>query len=476
MRTRWLALAALTVLAASSLAGAGTERARVVLSRGGLAARNNVNLGGPPDPSGAIGRRYYLEAVNVRLALYDARSLKVLAARDAYAFWHKSNVSQLVDPFVAWDDRARRFYIVMSVNGTGDKNELLIAWSKRGSRLNLSNSWCRMAIPVGKYFEDYPKLGFSRTHILIGTNIADVATRELLGARIWALGMPDGNSCRRLPVTSFGSETQPLRRADGRLAFTPVPVIPSHPSRRGYVVAADCVYETPGEEPPTCGLHERRANQITVWHVVGVRASPQLVRDGGIDVPVFRLPRSAPQPRTPKTLDTSDTRLYQAVSAPDPTRRLPTAIWTQHTVAGPGGRSQIRWYELDPRRPRLVRRGRLADGRNWMFSGAISPTHNGRTEVLQYIVSGHKHFPELRARVLGARRARRDLTIARSLFAEKCEAKKGEPCLWGDYAEATPDPARPAVVWGSNELVGSPKHRDKYGLYWRTRNFAIRVR
>jgi hypothetical protein len=130
VRTYLLALAALTVLAVSSLAGAVTERPRVVLNRDGLSARNNVNLGVPPDPSGAIGRRYYLEAVNVRLALYDARSSKLLAARDAYAFWHRSHVSQLVDPFVAWDDRARRFYMVMSFNGTGDDNQLLFAWSK----------------------------------------------------------------------------------------------------------------------------------------------------------------------------------------------------------------------------------------------------------------------------------------------------------------------------------------------------------
>jgi hypothetical protein len=476
MRVRWLALAALTALAVSALAGAQHERARVVFNRNGLAARNNANLGIPPDPSGAIGRRYYLEAVNVRLALYDARSLRLLTSRDAYAFWHRSNTSQLVDPYVAWDDRARRFYVVMSFNGTGDNNQLLVAWSKRGRRLNLSGSWCRMSIRVGKYFEDYPKLGFSRTHILIGTNIGDLSTRELLGSRIWALGIPQGNSCSRLPVTSFGSETKPLRRADGRLAFTPVPVVPVHPSRRGEVVAADCVYEVPGEEPPTCGLHERKANQITVWHVEGGRGSPRLVRDGGIDVPVFRLPSPAPQPGSAKTLDTSDTRLYQAVSAPDPTRHLPVAVWTQHAVAGPGGRSQIRWYELDPRRLRLVRRGTVASRRNWIFSGAISPTRTGRSEVLHYVVSGHRLLPQLRAKVFLGGRPRADTTLARSSFAVKCDAKKGEPCNWGDYAEATPDPTHPSLIWGSNELVGSPKHRDKYGLYWRTRNFAFRVR
>jgi hypothetical protein len=472
-----LAPAALVaVCAASSLAG-GAVQPRVVLNREGLAARDNVNFGAVPDTSGAIGRRYYLEAVNVRLALYKAGSLKLAASRDAYAFWHRSNVSQLVDPYVVWDDQARRYYVVMIFNGTGGRNnQLLFAWSKRTSRLNLSSSWCRMSMKVGARFDDYPKIGFDRTHVLIGTNLFNEAQDESLTARIWALGKPGpGNSCARLPVKVFGTPDDPLRRADGHLAFTPVPVDPAGPSQRGYVVAADCVYEPPGEEPPPCGEHSRTANQITVWRVGGGRASPRLIREGGVDVPVYRLPTPAPQRGTRTELDTSDTRLYQAVSAPDPSRNVPESIWTQHAVAGPGGRSEIRWYELDPSGLTVIRRGTIASIHNWVFGGAVSPTRSGTSAVLHYVVSGRRILPRLLLRWRGPRtpggEMRGNLVLGRSSSAWRCGL---EACPWGDYAQATPDPRRPRVVWGSNELTGVPRKADKR-VYWRTRNVAVNV-
>src|SRR5436189_1934697 len=101
MRVGWLSLAVFAaLLVGTSLAGAASTHERVVLNRPGLAARDNKNFGAVPDVSGAIGRRYYVETVNVRFALYRAGSLKRLASRDAYAFWHVSNRSELVDPFV----------------------------------------------------------------------------------------------------------------------------------------------------------------------------------------------------------------------------------------------------------------------------------------------------------------------------------------------------------------------------------------
>lgn len=472
MLLRFFVYATVILLGAASLAGGGTERSRIVHNRPGLAVRDEAIPAGVPDTNGAIGRRYYLETVNTHFALYN-RSLRRVASREAYAFWHVSPLSrQVVDPLVVWDDGARRFYLVMIFYGRGGTNKLLFAWSKPSRRLNLSSSWCRMSMPVGTRFDDYPKLGFSRAHIVIGTNLFNQAHDDMLTARVWVLGKPrPGAGCKRLPVRKFGTPRRPLRRADGRLAFTPVPIDPVGDPRRAYVIAADCVYEQPQEEPPACGAHNRTANQLTLWHVAGSRRSPRLVRDGGIDVPVYRLPRPAPQPGTSEPIDPSDTRLYQAVSAPDPSRHSKLAIWTQHAVAGPGGRSEIRWYELDPRRLSMLRRGTIASQRNWVFSGAISPTRTGRTALLHYVESGHGLIPQLRIRVV--RPAGRDVKLADSSAPYRCDFE-GDPCPWGDYATATPDPREPSLVWGSNEVMGSlwmPA-----GPHWRTQNFAVRGR
>lgn len=482
----YVSLAALISLALFPVRATGRAdtigRAQIFrgLDRPGLAAKDNENFGVPPDPTGAIGRRHYLEAVNSRLALFDASGLKQLRARDAYAFWGKSNTGQVVDPQVVWDDGARRWYYAALFNGGGDNdNEILLAWSKSGDPANLEGGWCRMSISTGKLFDDFPKLGFSRNHILIGTNVADLGERRILFGRLWAIGKPAKGdaSCTRPPIASFGSESSPLRQADGRPAFTLVPVNPVRPAGSAYVIAADCIDDSAGE--PLCGQLDRRGRQITVWHVDGPPASPQLTRDGGIDVRSYKLPVPAPQPGAKTTLDTSDTRLTQAVSAPDPTLRVSEAIWTQHTVDGPGGRSVVRWYELDPRRLSILRQGTIANRRNWVFNAAISPTSRGDGAVIDYNVAGGKQLPEIRARTRGPKDAKSamkgEVTLAKSVSPDTCDLDPGEPCPWGDYAAATPDPRRANVVWGSNELLGSPKHPGPLGSHWRTQNFAIRA-
>src|SRR5207247_5416393 len=52
-------------------------------------------------------------------------------------------------------------------------------------------------------------------------------------------------------------------------------------------------------------------------------------------------------------------------------------------------------------------------------------------------------------------------------FQDNCTVN---PCRWGDYSGATPDPSAAGVVWGSNQLIGPAL----FGFaQWTTQNFAI---
>jgi hypothetical protein len=473
-------VAAVALVAAAAAGAASPDRAIVVLDRDGLGAKDNRNLGAVPDTTAAIGRRHYLEAVNSRIAFYNPRTLKLVRARDHYAFWGMApRAGSIEDPQVVWDDGARRWYYAALFTGASG-NRLLFAWTKRGDPADLGRSWCRMSIRSGKFIDDFPHLGFSRNHIVIAANRFTL-DRDFVSSRIVAIGKPStGRSpCTRPPVTAFGSAAEPIHRADGRIAFTLIPVDPLRGGDAGYLVAADCVFvPEPGTEDE-CGTRDRQANQLTLWHVEGPRGSPRLARDGGIDVPLYRLPSPAPQRGAKTKLDSSDTRLYQAVSAPDAARDVEEAIWTQHTVSGPGGRSVVRWYELDPRDLTIVRRGTISDNHNWIFSAAISPTARGDVAVVHYNVSGPRLAPQLRARSRGPDTPEGEMTgevtIARSGTSDHfCDKEPKEACPWGDYAAATPDPRGTGLVWGSNELVGSAK--GPLGTHWRTRNFAVRFR
>src|SRR5262249_29148560 len=153
------------------------------------------------------------------------------------------------------------------------------------------------------------------------------------------------------------------------------------------------------------------------------------------------------------------------------------AVWTQHTVAGPGGRSVARWYELLPASLTVRQQGTIQDSSNFIFNAAISPAMNGSSAVIEYNVGSSSLLAQIRApsRGPGPRvgTTGSEILLGTSAAADQDFSCKpsggGPPCRWGDYAGATPDPLNDRVVWGSNQVNGPFTHDP----HWTTRNFAI---
>src|ERR687892_2288535 len=109
-RTAWFAGCAATFVA---LLGPIDAAAKIGLLDGlkapGLSAEDNESLGSPPDPTGSVSREHYVEVVNARIAVYERTRLRrPVSEMDATAFWDATE-SPIVDPQIAWDDRARRW-------------------------------------------------------------------------------------------------------------------------------------------------------------------------------------------------------------------------------------------------------------------------------------------------------------------------------------------------------------------------------
>ena len=64
------------------------------------------------------------------------------------------------------------------------------------------------------------------------------------------------------------------------------------------------------------------AGQIMAWHVTGGGGggAPSLVSDGNFNVASYAFPLNVPQPSSSRVLDSSDTRLTQAVGMSRPRR------------------------------------------------------------------------------------------------------------------------------------------------------------
>ena len=323
-----------------------------------------------------------------------------------------------------------------------------------------------MRIDTGPVLDDFAHLSYTSGGIVIVGNAVDLAKKEFLFSRIWVIAKP-GASCRRPAIRQLT-----VRHVAGRYAWTLTPAVPARPSAVGYVVAAECVEGDPSAEAEASCPHH--GSRINVWKVTGVPRAPALSWLGGVTVGTFRVPTPVGL-RGGWQLDSSDTRLLGAVSAPDPRRHVPVAIWTVDTVAGSGGRAVVRWFEIDPRGPRLLQQGRISDSRRWVFNPAISPTGRGDAAVISYDVAGGSMLPVIRARFRVARTPpgvmTGETTLARSLSNDPSCGPEPTMCRWGDYAGASPDPLRPNVVWGTNEIEGRPIKGNED--HWSSQNFTI---
>jgi hypothetical protein len=463
--------------AASHVAGGGGRSPQTIsplphaavfegLNNAGMSAAESGGSTTPPDTTGAIGPNHYVEFVNgTGITAYD-RELNKVSGPVALESFIGFPSDEVFDPQIQWDENWGRWIYVMDHVENAEHNFLAFGWSKTADPSNLSTGsgggWCGYFLATGEEFGDYPKLGHSDNGITIGTN---VFTSVFLGSQLWTIAKPAEPETCPTPL-SVALTTLPLETEDGDVAFTPVPANTADSSANGYVVAADSPFEV--SEP----------KQIMAWHFEGAGVGATLIQDGNMEVAAYDFPANVPQPGTSQVIDSLDARLTNAVAVTDPAVGE-EAVWTQHTVNGPGNRSVVRWYELLPEaepEPEVRQEGTISDPSQFIFNGAISPTAQGNAAAIDFNRGGETLFPEMRARSRDANtplgQMVKDVQLGTSA-GHAVDFSCGfplEPCRWGDYAGASPDPSQSGIVWGSNQGLAAPS-----GAFarWTTRNFAL---
>jgi hypothetical protein len=468
-------------LRAAAIASRGS-RGPSVTTRTPLAGLyNNLNSPGlsqptvaPPDSTGAIGPNNYIEMVNQQIGVYD-RSLNLITSTDNGSFTGAGATSSVSDPQIQWDGQGGHWLYAALGVATG-ANTLIFGWSKTSDPSDLTNGWCRFGIARGNLLDDYPKLGHDNNFISIGTNVYNDSTNyTFITANIFAIRKPavGDTSCAVGTASYVADATHVLHNADGSVAFTPVPANTADASAFGYIVAAHSPVDGTGSSAP----------KIMVWHWVLAGGSPALVGDGDVAVSTFDIPAPVPQPGTSYTLSSLDARLTQAVAVNDPGAGGAKGIWTQHTVAGPGGRSVVRWYEiLGGAPPTLRQQADVGSATDFVFNGAVSPTIGGDSAAVFYNRGGASTLPVIGAQTRSASTPLGSLDAGELIIGQSSAAdldftcgysKPSDPCRWGDYAGASPDPLNGGVVWGSSQLTGPCYIFCGLFAQWQTQNFAV---
>jgi hypothetical protein len=381
----------------------------------------------------------------------------------------------VTDPQIKWDGQSGHWLYVALGVATG-ANMLIFGWSKTSDPSDLANGWCRFGTPRGNLLDDYPKLGHDDHFISIGTNVYDDSggSYTFLTANIFVIGKPrQGTRVARWHASTSPMGEPPAQRR--RLtAFTPVPANTADGSPFGYIVAAHSPVDGVGPSAP----------KIMVWHWAVVGGSPALVSDGDVAVSTFGIPAPVPQQGTTYVLDTLDARLTQAVAVNDPGAGGAKGIWTQHTVAGPGGAPWCAGTRSGPahrRRPTAGRR-REPDGLRLQWRGYMPPKEMASTVF--YNRGGASTFPVIGARTRSASTPLGSLDAGELVIAQSSAAdldftcgytKPTDPCRWGDYAGASPDPLNDGVVWGSSQITGPCFIFCGLFTQWQTQNFAVDI-
>ena len=427
------------------------------LNSAGIQSGGLFTQGTPPDTTGSIGPNDYVELVNSQIGVYD-RTLGLLATESEDEF---SGGENTCDGQIRWDQQGGRWeYASLNCAASSTEQSFSFGWSKTADPTNLETGWCKYKVSTEKFLVDYPKLGGDNDFLILGANEFDMANNEeYVGSSVIVAPKPAPgvSSC----PSGFGLS---LFRVP---VFTPVPANIYGSSTTGYVVAA---------EPP---------NGVVLATVKKSPEGEPEMEAFTLPVSDFSLPAPIPQPGTTDGMDSSDTRLTQAVATENPTRHE-IAVWTQHTVsATPGEPSVVRWYELTAGSAVPIQEGNIAAPEGaFAFNGAISPTTAGNGAVIDYNVGGEAMTAQLRAQSRGSTTPtgtmKGEVELAESEASDhdfSCPSAGLFPstsCRWGDYAGASPDPTNSGVVWGEGQVNG-PLPGTEFDAQWRTDSFALTV-
>ena len=373
-----------------------------------------------------------------------------------------------------WDPQQARFFYVMDDVISATDNRLAFGFSK-GPSPSTAADFCKYTFPYGAEFPDYPKLGDTQHFITIGVN---TFAPGFVGADVaWVSKPPTGTITTCPSAATFNSGVEfSLEDAGTSAVFTPVAVNQTDTSATGYVVARS------GPLPATfLSLHKVTRDPGT---------GDAIVQNPGqnVTVPSYTFPADAPQPGTAKVLDTLDGRPTQAVSGIDPRFGASgvNSIWTQHTIAGPGGRSVVRWYEINPIPRTLFQSGTIQSPSLFVFNGAISPDRGvmgatkvgGSNMVTGLSTSSSTVNPGIRMVSKVGAAAQSGMVVVKNSPGDyvgfDCAGADND-CRWGDYSGATPDPNPPAgqtQVWLTNQWASGGTSTAITN--WRTQNWVAR--
>ena len=414
----------------------------------------------PPDTDGAVGPDHLLVVVNGGFVIQD-RSGGVLVSESLGAFWSGYwDPSNLVDgkqcespfdPRVLYDTQSDRWYVV-SIRGRSscaDRSALLVAVSTSGDPTGTWYRSVRDVDPTDTYWADFPTLGYSQSHVVVGLNmfLGGIYARP----QVWALERPVNAAStkwvwRSLDPANFAFTLMPAATLDAGVATTYL--ASQWDSSAGYIALYTLTGPVGVGVPPSIGSEAIAYPQTAPWarNSATVNPAPQLgVSDG---------------------INNGDARMQGLVMRNG-------ELWATHNAFLPAGtptHTAIQWWNLQTDGT-VIQQGLIDDP-----SGAVSRAYpsisvNASGDVL----IGYSSFAA--DQYASANYSLRRATDPAGTFLESALLKGGEgPYVrydtkgrnrWGDYSSTHVDPLDDSQFWTIQEFARPPSGPSgQWALWW----------
>jgi hypothetical protein len=415
---------------------------------------NGMNGAFPPDPSGAAGNEYYVQAVNTSYRVYNKDGSPAYPQMGLATLWPGSTNDG--DPIVMYDRHADR-WVITQFQQSG--NKILFAVSETED-------------PLGSYytyeygfnqFPDYPKYsiwsdGYYMTANMSSNNVVVFDRQKMLA----------------------GDPTA------GRIAM-------SFPSGVSYtfrsVLPADADGELPPYGTPNYLFHvqDDSWNGVTYDHIIVFKFQANWTTPASSTVTISqRIPTAPfnanftaqwndiPQPGTSQRLDAiAGVMNYRAQYmrwVNYNTMMLCHVVDVNNAGSISNKRAGIRWYELrqygNDAEWQIHQQGTFAPGTDHRWLGSIAMDAHGHIGM-GYSIAGPNRFASLAYTGRFAWDPLGQMTL-QELIAVDGQSAQTTGNRFGDYAHLSLDPADPTVMWYTGEYLGASQAR-------RTRVFSFRV-
>jgi hypothetical protein len=447
----------------------------------------------PGDPNGDIGLTQYVQAVNLRLAVYSRAAPHSTLARLTNAqFWNGLSgpdggglcaTSPWGDPSVQYDRLADRWVyseFAFDVDGTGNPVAPFVQCVAVSSSPDATGTWYRYAFQVSTTkFPDYPKLGVWSDGYYLSYNQFDMTTGAFAGAGALALErskMLNGSAAqaRYFDLESVNPGLGGMLPATMEGTNLP-PAAPAGAADELYLQSLDDLNNT-NDRLQVWAFHVDWSAPVTGSHFYPVADLPVNTFSSAFGcVDALNTPTTdcILQPQTTKMLD------EVAAVVQDGSAVIPQLMYhldyvrdlggTQHMVAtqtvnAGSNQAAVRWYELRNAAGTWsvgAQGDYVPDGDSrFMSSGGID---NSGELAIAYSVTGSTTYPSLRytGRLPGDAPGAMSIAETSLLTGSLSQTDSNR---WGDYSSLSLDPIDLCTFWYTGQYVGATT-----GGAWRTR-------